>query len=89
MFSSNVNDLLHENTILVNTFSNLSRVKFNNKKILLIVEHLETLSKEFGELLNQEYKYRLAFANSKPEVKFSEKNNKSPYFGIKLIDYSF
>lgn len=89
LFSSNVNDLLHENTILVNTFSNLSRVKFNNKKILLIVEHLETLSKEFGELLNQEYKYRLAFANSKPEVKFIEKNNKSPYFGIKLIDYSF
>ena len=89
LFSSNVNDLLHENTILVNTFSNLSRVKFNNKKILLIVEHLETLSKEFGELLNQEYKYRLAFANSKPEVKFIEKSNKSTYFGIKLIDYSF
>lgn len=87
--SSNVNDILSDNTILVSTFSNLSRVRFKNDNILLIVEHLETLNKEFGEILNQNYKFRIAFANSKPDTKFIERTTKTSYFGDILVEYTF
>lgn len=88
-YSSNVNDILSDNTILVSTFSNLSRVRFKNDNILLIVEHLETLNKEFGEILNQNYKFRIAFANSKPDTKFIVRSNNTSYFGENLVDYTF
>lgn len=77
---SESHDLLGDKTILLGTVSSLSKTKYKHDNILFILEHMDMLSHDNGQLFNPDYKYRLGLTNSKPDIKFVEVLTNKLYF---------